>query len=152
MHLLAMFTFSLSKIYKKIGLLWDLQRYILLWWWTWFDCADCELSLSLKHLCLKFSRFVIKYEASFFSSKSSKHKSKRCIFCLQNINQILLVVNPDLTVLQCHYDILAVIDSLDVHLNHSTDFRWHLNSEIFLSFQVITLHYVIHSCNQNWAV
>ena len=133
MHLLAVFSFSLSQVHKQISLLRDLQRYILLRWWTWFDCGDCKLSLSLKHLCLKLTRFVIKYKTAFFSSKSSKHKSKWYIVCLQYINQIFLVAHPDLTIFQCHNYILTIIDPLDIHLYHSTDFRWHLNSKILLS-------------------
>ena len=147
-----MLTFTLSEVHKQISLLWDFQRYILLWWWTWLDCGDCELSLSLKHLCLKPSWFVIEYKTTFLSSKSAKQYSKRCVICLKYTNQILLVVYPDLTILQCHNDILAIIDPLDVHPNHPTDFRWHLNRIVLFPLQVVALHYVVHSCDYDWAI
>ena len=89
---------------------------------------------------------MIDNEASFLAAEHSKDNAVADIVSRDLIDQVLLVVKPDVAVLERNQDVICGDGPTDSQSCHGADFRRHGHRKALLAFQVVGLNDVVHAC------
>ena len=144
MHLLALELLPLHKLKEELGLLGDIEGDILLNRRPWPRTADLEICLPPDNLCVDTSRGRVDDEASFFSSKYPESEARDALPHVDGVDVVLVIVEPQLSILEADEDALDVLRPPDVDLANIRDFSRHQLREVDPSLVVERVQVPVH--------
>ena len=135
----------MGQLHKKFGLLWRIQRYILLRRGPRFLNGLRQVRLSLDDFGGKASSKVIDKQAAILSAKNSEPNpadsvlkasiETKSYISFDGCDQVLVVVKSNLSVLQAYQNALYCLHPLQLQLLNTHNGGGHLNDEALFSFE-----------------
>mmetsp|Transcript_22421 Transcript_22421/g.52284 ORF Transcript_22421/g.52284 Transcript_22421/m.52284 type:complete len:308 (+) Transcript_22421:324-1247(+) len=140
---------SLSLLDVELGLFGDVERDILLWRRASRRRALLKVGGAGQNFDCEGSGLVGEDEGVIFPAELPESHASDNVVGGDGAQGGLVVVQPDLSVCECHQHQRQVATLVDRHGLHALDRRWQIDGEVLLAFDVEGVNHLFHAAYDN---